>query len=256
IFYPNTLNGLVKKLNNIIEYNKNIFVIILHVDKNHLTPDIKKEILAFYHKYQVNILLNNDISYYTSNRLIKTEAHLSNINKLSQLNLNCEYIIFDNHDSLFVKNDSYAYMKKYDVGMNFSALTHDWIEKINAHPPFKKLIKTYFNDNDLRSMNVKGASQGMFMKYALAHELLTIIKEVITSCQSIDSVPEYNTEDIWFQFALLILEKKTGHVFNKTSTLTYMPWERKLQWTNEQIESAKKGENIPVNKFIINSITL
>ncbi|HDR1051612.1 acetylgalactosaminyl-proteoglycan 3-beta-glucuronosyltransferase [Pasteurella multocida] len=256
IFYPNTLNGLVKKLNNIIEYNKNIFVIILHVDKNHLTPDIKKEILAFYHKHQVNILLNNDISYYTSNRLIKTEAHLSNINKLSQLNLNCEYIIFDNHDSLFVKNDSYAYMKKYDVGMNFSALTHDWIEKINAHPPFKKLIKTYFNDNDLRSMNVKGASQGMFMKYALAHELLTIIKEVITSCQSIDSVPEYNTEDIWFQFALLILEKKTGHVFNKTSTLTYMPWERKLQWTNEQIESAKKGENIPVNKFIINSITL
>ncbi|HDR1862713.1 TPA: glycosyltransferase, partial [Pasteurella multocida] len=248
IFYPNTLNGLVKKLNNIIEYNKNIFVIILHVDKNHLTPDIKKEILAFYHKHQVNILLNNDISYYTSNRLIKTEAHLSNINKLSQLNLNCEYIIFDNHDSLFVKNDSYAYMKKYDVGMNFSALTHDWIEKINAHPPFKKLIKTYFNDNDLRSMNVKGASQGMFMKYALAHELLTIIKEVITSCQSIDSVPEYNTEDIWFQFALLILEKKTGHVFNKTSTLTYMPWERKLQWTNEQIESAKKGENIPVNK--------
>nr|AAF97500.2 chondroitin synthase CS [Pasteurella multocida] len=256
IFYPNTLNGLVKKLNNIIEYNKNIFVIILHVDKNHLTPDIKKEILAFYHKHQVNILLNNDISYYTSNRLIKTEAHLSNINKLSQLNLNCEYIIFDNHDSLFVKNDSYAYMKKYDVGMNFSALTHDWIEKINAHPPFKKLIKTYFNDNDLRSMNVKGASQGMFMKYALPHELLTIIKEVITSCQSIDSVPEYNTEDIWFQFALLILEKKTGHVFNKTSTLTYMPWERKLQWTNEQIQSAKKGENIPVNKFIINSITL
>lgn len=256
IFYPNTLNGLVKKLNNIIEYNKNIFVIVLHVDKNHLTPDIKKEILAFYHKHQVNILLNNDISYYTSNRLIKTEAHLSNINKLSQLNLNCEYIIFDNHDSLFVKNDSYAYMKKYDVGMNFSALTHDWIEKINAHPPFKKLIKTYFNDNDLKSMNVKGASQGMFMKYALAHELLTIIKEVITSCQSIDSVPEYNTEDIWFQFALLILEKKTGHVFNKTSTLTYMPWERKLQWTNEQIESAKKGENIPVNKFIINSITL
>ncbi|HEA3285181.1 glycosyltransferase [Pasteurella multocida] len=256
IFYPNTLNGLVKKLNNIIEYNKNIFVIVLHVDKNHLTPDIKKEILAFYHKHQVNILLNNDISYYTSNRLIKTEAHLSNINKLSQLNLNCEYIIFDNHDSLFVKNDSYAYMKKYDVGMNFSALTHDWIEKINAHPPFKKLIKTYFNDNDLKSMNVKGASQGMFMTYALAHELLTIIKEVITSCQSIDSVPEYNTEDIWFQFALLILEKKTGHVFNKTSTLTYMPWERKLQWTNEQIESAKRGENIPVNKFIINSITL
>lgn len=49
IFYPNTLNGLVKKLNNIIEYNKNIFVIVLHVDKNHLTPDIKKEILAFYH---------------------------------------------------------------------------------------------------------------------------------------------------------------------------------------------------------------
>lgn len=89
----------------------------------------------------MNILLNNDISYYTSNRLIKTEAHLSNINKLSQLNLNCEYIIFDNHDSLFVKNDSYAYMKKYDVGMNFSALTHDWIEKINAHPPFKSSLK-------------------------------------------------------------------------------------------------------------------
>ncbi|MGC6248505.1 acetylgalactosaminyl-proteoglycan 3-beta-glucuronosyltransferase, partial [Bisgaard Taxon 45] len=241
---------------NIIEYNKNIFVIVLHIDKNHLTLDIKKEILAFYNTHQVNILLNNDVSYYTNNRLIKTEAHLSNINKLTQLNLNFEYIIFDNHDSLFVKNDCYDYMKKYDVGMNFSALTNDWIEKINAHPPFKKLINTYFNDNDLKAINVKGASQGMFMKYMLAHELLTIMKEVITSCQSTDSVPEYNTEDIWFQFALLILEKKTGHVFNKTSTLTYMPWERKLQWTKEQIVCEKLGENIATNKFIINSITL
>lgn len=92
VFLSQYIKRLSEKLNNIIEYNKNIFVIVLHVDKNHLTPDIK-EILAFYHKHQVNILLNNDISYYTSNRLIKTEAHLSNINKLSQLNLNCEYII-------------------------------------------------------------------------------------------------------------------------------------------------------------------
>ncbi|HDR1231973.1 TPA: acetylgalactosaminyl-proteoglycan 3-beta-glucuronosyltransferase, partial [Pasteurella multocida] len=143
-----------------------------------------------------------------------------------------------------------------DIGMNFSSLTNDWINKINAHSPFKNLIKKYFNDNDLKTINMKGASQGMFIKYTLAHDIATIMKEVITLCQSTDSVPEYNTEDIWFQFALLILEKKTGHVFNKTSTLTYMPWERKLQWTNEQIESAKRGENIPVNKFIINSITL
>nr|AAK17921.1 glycosyltransferase FcbD [Pasteurella multocida] len=256
IFYPNRLDGLVKKLNNIIEYNKNVLIIVLHIDKNHLTSDIKKEILEFHNKNQINILLNNDVSYYTNNRLIKTKAHLSNMNKLRQLNLNLEYIIFDNHDSLFIKNDSYNHIKKYDIGMNFSSLTNDWINKINAHSPFKNLIKKYFNDNDLKTINMKGASQGMFIKYTLAHDIATIMKEVITLCQSTDSVPEYNTEDIWFQFALLILEKKTGHVFNKTSTLTYMPWERKLQWTNEQIESAKRGENIPVNKFIINSITL
>ncbi|OPD03666.1 acetylgalactosaminyl-proteoglycan 3-beta-glucuronosyltransferase [Pasteurella multocida subsp. septica] len=256
IFYPNRLDGLVKKLNNIIEYNKNVLIIVLHIDKNHLTSDIKKEILEFHNKNQINILLNNDVSYYTNNRLIKTKAHLSNMNKLRQLNLNLEYIIFDNHDSLFIKNDSYNHIKKYDIGMNFSLLTNDWINKINAHSPFKNLIKKYFNDNDLKTINMKGASQGIFIKYTLAHDIATIMKEVITLCQSTDSVPEYNTEDIWFQFALLILEKKTGHVFNKTSTLTYMPWERKLQWTNEQIESAKRGENIPVNKFIINSITL
>ncbi|MCL7802846.1 glycosyltransferase [Pasteurella multocida] len=256
IFYPNRLDGLVKKLNNIIEYNKNVLIIVLHIDKNHLTSDIKKEILEFHNKNQINILLNNDVSYYTNNRLIKTKAHLSNMNKLRQLNLNLEYIIFDNHDSLFIKNDSYNHIKKYDIGMNFSSLTNDWINKINAHSPFKNLIKKYFNDNDLKTINMKGASQGMFIKYTLAHDIATIMKEVITLCQSTDSVPEYNTEDIWFQFVLLILEKKTGHVFNKTSTLTYMPWERKLQWTNEQIESAKRGENIPVNKFIINSITL
>ncbi|HDR1244997.1 TPA: glycosyltransferase, partial [Pasteurella multocida] len=48
IFYPNRLDGLVKKLNNIIEYNKNVLIIVLHIDKNHLTSDIKKEILEFH----------------------------------------------------------------------------------------------------------------------------------------------------------------------------------------------------------------
>lgn len=107
---------------------------------------------------------------------------------------------------------------------------------------------------DIADLNCKGAAQGMFLSYETAKAVFALLKGFLQACQQNNDLPKYPIEEVLFQVAALIIEKEQGKILKKAPTLTYMPWDRKLQWTTEQIEQAKQNIGIGDKKFIINKI--
>lgn len=252
IFYPSKLDGLIAKLENISEYNKNITAVVLHINKNYASPNTLKSIEEFTAKTNIKVILNSDIGY-ENFKYRQMEYHLSNFQKLTDDTI--DYFMIDNFDSMYVLKDAYTHMQKYDIGINLGDISGYWKDIILAHKSLNDFVNTHLGKT-LSSLRIKGTSQGLFMQYTLAKELFLLIEELLKQCTSNKDMPKYLAEEIWFALALTILESKQNKSYKKTGTLTYMPWERKLQWTKEQIEEAKQGIGISKGRFLINRVEM
>lgn len=254
LIYPNRLDGLLEKLKNIFEYNVGVVVIVLYVDSKFINNNISSQLHKLGKENNTKIIINSDESY-AHFRYNQVNYYLSNFNKLLLSDIIFDYVIFDNFDSLCVQYGASDYMKKFDVGMNFGAVNGYWKDKILAH---KSLIHwtTQKLGVQIADLSCKGAVQGMFMSVDSAKNIFTLLGEFMQLCQKCDDMPNYLAEEVLFQVMALTAEKQQNKTFRKSPTLTYMPWERKLQWTAEQIEQARQGIGISKNKFFISSVLI
>lgn len=249
LVYPDSLDRLLDKLHNILEYNPEASVIIAHVNPERLSQDVMQKVKTFEKENSIKVVINHELDY-SNYKFRQVEYLVSNFNKLLRTGIEFDYIIFDNFDSLYVQHHSYDYIKKADIGMNFGKVNGYWQDKILSHQSLKQWTKQYLN-KDIADIPIKGAAQGMFMSYEVAKPIFELLEQFLELCKANDDYPKYLAEEILFQLMTLILENRDGISLKRCNALTYMPWERKLQWTEQQIEEAKQGVGIAKNKFII-----
>ncbi|OOF74491.1 acetylgalactosaminyl-proteoglycan 3-beta-glucuronosyltransferase, partial [Rodentibacter caecimuris] len=244
--------GLIKKLENILEYNPQVKVIIIHIDKRQLNVAIQSAVEIFEKENKICVLLNSEQDMENA-RFRQIEYHYSNFKQLTEQKIQTDYIVFDYIDNIFVQKNSVQYIQKFDMGINFGMISGYWKDSILSHKTLQNWIKEKLGKmpNELR---IKGTAQGIFIKTELAKTLFGYIDEIIKKCILNNDLPKYLTEEIWLQVALLIFEKEEKTSLKKGGTLTYLPWERKLQWSQEQIQAARDGTGLPVNKYIIGNV--
>lgn len=252
LVYPDKLDGLISKLNNIIEYNNSVNAIVVNVNSRYFDDEIGKRLSEFEIKNNLKVIVNSTV-FDNEFKYKQAELYLSNFTKLILSCVEFYYIIFDNHDSLCVRHGANDHLVNFDIGMSFGKINGYWQPKILAHRTLSEWVMQKLNA-DIANLNCKGAAQGMFLSYETAKTVFALLKGFLQACQQNNDLPKYPTEEVLFQVAALIIEKEQGKILKKAPTLTYMPWDRKLQWTDKQIQDAKQGIGIDKNKFNINSI--
>ncbi|QIM61882.1 acetylgalactosaminyl-proteoglycan 3-beta-glucuronosyltransferase [Pasteurellaceae bacterium Orientalotternb1] len=250
LVYPDHTEGLFKKLSNIIEYNPETTIIVAHINKKHLTQEILIKANQFEKEHNIKLIINFDVDY-NNYKFRQIEYYLSNFQKLIESKVEFDYIVFDNFDSLYIKQNSYSHMKKYDIGMNFGKINGYWQDKILSHNTLIEWTKKFLN-KDLTELSCKGTAQGVFMKIDIANAIFEMIEKFIYSYKANKDYPQYLAEEVLFQLIALIIEKQKGKKLISQTTLTHLPWERKLQWSKDQIREAKEGFGVSSNKFVIN----
>lgn len=252
LVYPDSLDSLLNKLHNILEYNPEAVIIAVHINKKRLTQEILNKVNLFEKEKDIKVILNYELDY-SNYKFRQVEYIANNVNKLVQANVDFNYIVFDNFDSLYVKHNSYSHMQKADIGMNFGKINGYWQDKILSHKSLAQWANEHLN-KAISDLSIKGTAQGMFMKKGVAKSVFDLLEQFLDVCKKNNDYPQYLSEEVLFQLMVLILENRNGSILKKQTTLTYMPWERKLQWTDKQVEEAKQGIGIAENKFLINSI--
>lgn len=255
LVYPDKLDSMYNKILNTLEYNPTAHSFIIHVDKKHITGKILNQVKEISSTKNVEIILNTDIPT-QKNTYGNIEYYLSNFRKISSLNNKPDYVVWDTQDSLFVLSNSINHMLTYDLGANFSPLSGEWKDKILSHRSFVEFLDENLKNQNLGDWKIKGSPNGIFLKYNIAEQVFNKLELLLSFCKKRKDMPSYRADDFWVQFSILLVEKLCDSEFKKTSALTYMPWERKLQWTKEQIEEAKQGMGIPKGKFLINKIDI
>lgn len=135
------------------------------------------------------------------------EYYLSNFNQLLLSNIDFDYIVFDNFDSLYVQHNSADYMSKFDIGMNFGSVGGYWKDKILSHQSLADWVAQKM-DKQISSINCKGATQGMFMSIGSAKMIFALLQEFLNICHQNNDMPTYLAEEVLFQVMLLTAEKE------------------------------------------------
>lgn len=252
LIYPDKLDSLLTKLNNIIEYNNSVSAIVLYLNQKYVNRGIAEQLNEFEKQNGIKIVTNSEI-YDSDFKYKQIDCYVSNFAKLLSSNIEFDYIIFDNPDSLCVQRGVIDYIVKFDVGINFGKINGYWKESILAHRTLVQWISQRLS-SDLVDLNCKGVAHGMFMSADSARSIFSLIVDFMHLCQKNTDLPQYLAEEVLFQVMALIVEKEQGKSLKKSPTLTYMPWDRNLQWTTEQIKQAQEGVGIPKGRFFINSI--
>ena len=252
IIYPDKLDKLLKRINNIFEYNKNISAIVIHCNSKFANKEIIQDINDLSKDNQVEILLNFQDDY-TDYKYRQAEYHLNNFKLLESKKIKGQYFIFDNADSMHVLPNSYNHICNYQIGAQPNVILGYWKDRVFKHQTLIRFVQNELAQ-PLESLKVKGAIHGMFLEYPIARQVFSIINSLVELCRNHNDFPEYLTDEIWFHLAVLILEKQQKILFRRTTTLTYLPWDRKLLWTEEQIAEARLGRGLSENKYIINKV--
>ncbi|KGQ27199.1 acetylgalactosaminyl-proteoglycan 3-beta-glucuronosyltransferase [Gallibacterium anatis] len=252
IIYPNEPLGIEKKIKNTLHYNSQTSVIVICINDDYFTPTLVDNINKLADENGIKILLNPR-SYDTKIKYKQCELHLSNFNNLQNLGVTPEYIVLDTFDSMYVLPESINHMKKYDVGVNLGKISGYWESNILAHKSLQEICLSNLGIS-LENLHVKGMMHGMFMRYDISEKVFSFITNISEKCKLNEDNAVYPTDEVWFNLAILCVEKEMGTILRKTVALTYLPWDRKLCWNQQQILDAQSKIGIPKNKFLICSI--
>lgn len=251
LVYPDEPKNLLSRLNNIIEYNPSTVAVVVHIDKQY-TAQATQAIDEFNNNNDTKVIVSSDIAY-DNYKYRQVEYHANNFEKLEELGIAFDYVVLDNYDSLCVQYGMGNYMARFDVGMNFGEINGYWKDKILAHQTLNRWVQNNLN-TPLTQLRCKGVAHGLFIKKSITKAVFEKVASFWQLCIQNNDLPAYPTEEILPQLMVLAIEYSQNKAFAKTATLTYMPWERKLQWSDEQIEYAKRGIGLPNGKFLISRV--
>jgi hypothetical protein len=196
----------------------------------------------------------NPIRFNTGkNQYTLHKAHLSNFNFANKHNLIYDYFILEASNSLFIKEDNTERIKQYDVGIGKGKIAGYWKDNILTHKSLEEFVTKKIKAKTLGTMWIKGVHEGSFYKYKVISSIFKIIYELDRYCELKNDLPIYPTEEVWFQVGLEIYKLK--HNINITRTLTYLPWDKQLVWTENDIDKILNNEEkLPEGTYAIKRI--
>lgn len=125
LVYPDKLDGLISKLNNIIEYNNSVNAIVVNVNSRYFDDEIGKRLSEFEIKNNLKVIVNSAV-FDNEFKYKQADLYLSNFTKLILSCVEFDYIIFDNHDSLCVRHGANDHLVNFDIGMSFGKINGYW----------------------------------------------------------------------------------------------------------------------------------
>jgi chondroitin synthase len=227
--------------------------VVIHVNSScgGLFDDIKSRIIE-QPEYE-NVFLNTSRFDTSKSSFSLHRAHISNYKYLLGLGVNFEYFVLEASNSLYVRFGAYDYMRSFDLGIGRGAINQYWKDAILKHNVLQEFVfKTTGKDKALSEQHLKGCHEGSFYSYEIAKKVFKLTEELDWISLENNDLPTYPTEEIWFQLAVLVLnENRQLRIGN---TLTYMPWDRGLEWREEHVDELARGGGLPANKFAIKRV--
>lgn len=229
-------------------------IFIIHINKNSqsMYEEFKSKIKELEKILNTNILLSEERFDTSKESFMLDRAHNSNLNTLKESKIDYDYFMLQASNCLFIKKGIEEIISKYDIGISQHKINEFWQNRVVSHKSLDKFIKIHFGLNtDMRELNIKGCHEGIFLKKDLVEQIFYIVNNIYNLCILENDFPSYPTEEIWFQVANLILQKNNKNI-KQFDTITYLPWNRNLNWTIDQVQDAMG--DIPYHKFAIKRI--
>lgn len=210
-------------------------LIVIHVNSN------SNEL---FDKLNIDTLLLNDV-YLTPHRVNSDKgefcldlAHSRNFQYAIELNLDFDYFVLEASNSLILRYGMQDYIEKFDIGCNLNKLRVDsygiWNQKVFNHYSFS-LIRSKYEDLGIDSAIIyKSMHEGTFYKKHIATFIFDFIDTIRDLCKKNNDLPNYPTEEFWFPFAVKCYLLSNPNI-RISHPITYMPWHRRLAWTDEDI---------------------
>lgn len=186
-------------------------------------------------------------------------AHLGNYDLLAKAGLGFDYFALEASNSLFIRKGAERYMADFDVGIGRGVVAGYWKDPIINHNTLNEYLCSESSLPKLESKGrlcaiKKGCHEGAFFSSGVVDQIFSEVRNIDELCKLRSDPPHYPTEEVWFQVAVTKCqhEKKDLTIGD---TLTYLPWHRNLLWSDELLEGALNGNELPRNKFSIKRIS-
>ena len=179
------------------------------------------------------------------------KAHILNLRYIRLQAIEFDYFLIEASNSLFVKLGIEKFISSFDIGIGMAKPSGYWAEKIHMHKSLdiiaKRVASQYNNEIQIH----KGCHEGAYFKSTHVDNIFNIASAIDDFCAVNDDKPNYPTEEIWFQMAVSIYSMTNS--IKMSGTITYLPWERGLIWTIQDINDFLKNDEYQ-HKFAIKRI--
>lgn len=224
------IKTVLNQIDNIQHFVPNS-IIVIHV--NSASDELFEQLHAAAFLLQ-NVYITPDRVDSAKGAFVLDMAHLNNFKYAKNLGLQFEYIVLEASNSLFVRYGLLEYMTNFDAGSHLRSLkidSHgDWNKKVFAHLPFFNIRYKYIDDGLSLDVIYKSTHEGSFYRKEVADFVFDLVSNIRDQCIANNDLPNYPTEEFWFPFALKCYQLKHPDV-KVSPTITYMPWDRRLSWS-------------------------
>lgn len=227
---------VIDQIRNFCHFIKNP-IIVIHVNKNcdTLYWEIKNALEDIRRDICHNIFITEDRVHTGKDDYSLDNAHINNYYFLINNNIKFDYFLLEASNSLFIRYGVEECLSKYDAG-NFLRViqennTEYWTPKVYSHETY-----TLFSQKMLPNEGkiYKSMHEGSFYKAEIAGKIMQIVKNMREICVLFNDYPTYPTEEFWFSLALKKVINEYGELKIR-SPLTYMPWNRNLLWSIDDV---------------------
>ncbi|MBB5212308.1 hypothetical protein [Microbulbifer hydrolyticus] len=183
------------------------------------------------------------------------KAHGSNLRALRDSGVGFDYFMLEASNSLFVRYGVEDYIKRFDAGIGKGKVAGFWRESILRHRSLESFGALALGEEfDIRTDGVmKGCHEGAFFSEKFVDDVFHAVGELDEYCSLSSDPPLYPTEEVWYQLAIKIVSRNApGFVLG--NTVTYLPWDRSLEWDRSEIDVFIDDCSVGKDKYAIKRI--
>lgn len=248
-----SLESIVDQVKNYLYFNKEA-IIIIHINKD--CDDLFLQVKSNYFLSESvgdRVFINeNRVSTSKSDYNLHC-AHILNLKLINRMGIDFDYFILEASNSLMILNGVSDYISEFDIGLGFGKVNQYWADKIRGHASLVNFISDFAPHINLENSLLKGCHEGAFFSSSIVGSVFGLVDAIDSYCRINNDPPNYPTEEVWFQVAFSILKKSFPGI-KVSGTTTYLPWERNLKWTEDQVIDVINNKSLPKGKFSIKRI--
>jgi hypothetical protein len=240
------------QVENLLYFTPNSSIVLhINLDSSRTYEEITKH--EFFGRNSNNVLINPDRIRTSKNHYQLHRAHKSNLQHLHNIGIQFDYFIIEASNSLMIKHGITEHLKNFDVGIGSGKIDDYWRPLITQHQSLKNYTEKQGLKLNFNTAPIKGCHEGAFFRTPFADFVFNITEGISGFCGNNSDIANYPTEEVWIQVAVAILKSHVKDL-RVTTTTTYLPWHKQLNWSPQDIIETISQDLLPKNKFSIKRI--